>query len=116
MASFTITEDFPKKEIEFDQRFSTPQACYEYLIKHMWRFTTRKTGINATTLKAPLGFGSYGTAWCWLQKPRRCTIRQDREKRSVRVDVDEMFIGGKKSGKKGRGAEGKTIVAVVVER
>jgi hypothetical protein len=170
MASFTITEDYPKNKIEFDQRFSTPQACYEYLFKHMWPdgflckkcgnakywlssrnlyictrcehqhsltagtimdstkkpitywfkamwwFTTRKTGINATNLKALLGFGSYGTAWCWLQKLRRCTIRQDREKLSGRVEVDEMFIGGRKSGKKGRGAEGKTIVAVAVER
>jgi hypothetical protein len=30
MTDFTITEDFPKNEIEFDQRFSNPklkQAC-----------------------------------------------------------------------------------------
>jgi hypothetical protein len=31
MTDFTITEDFPKSEIEFDQRFSNPDACYEYL-------------------------------------------------------------------------------------
>ena len=33
MADFTITEDFPKNEIEFDKRFSDPKACYEYLFK-----------------------------------------------------------------------------------
>jgi hypothetical protein len=28
MTEFTITEDFPKSEIEFDARFSKPEACY----------------------------------------------------------------------------------------
>ena len=36
MTDFTITEDFPKSEIEFDQRFSDPKACYEYLFKQKW--------------------------------------------------------------------------------
>ena len=31
MTDFTITEDFPKNEIEFDKRFSKPEACYDYL-------------------------------------------------------------------------------------
>jgi hypothetical protein len=31
MTDFTITEDFPKSEIEFDQRFSKPDACFDYL-------------------------------------------------------------------------------------
>jgi hypothetical protein len=87
-----------------------------YWFKAMWWFTTRKSGINAVNLKELLGFGSYGTAWTWLQKLRRCTIRHEREKLSGRVEVDEFFIGGKRSGKRGRGAEGKTIVAIAVER
>jgi hypothetical protein len=41
----------------------------------MWWFTTRKSGINAVNLKELLGFGTYGTAWCWLQKLRRCSNR-----------------------------------------
>ena len=28
MTEFTITEDFPKNEIEFDARFSTPTDYY----------------------------------------------------------------------------------------
>ena len=87
-----------------------------YWFKAMWWFTTRKSGINAVNLKELMGFGSYGTAWTWLQKLRRCTIRHEREKLSGRVEVDEIFIGGKRSGKRGRGAENKTIVAVAVER
>ena len=36
MTDFTITEDFPKSEIEFDERFSNPKACYDYLFKQKW--------------------------------------------------------------------------------
>jgi len=36
MTDFTITEDFPKSEIEFDKRFSTPKVCYDYLFKQKW--------------------------------------------------------------------------------
>ncbi|MDJ0915624.1 MAG: hypothetical protein QNI95_18800 [Desulfobacterales bacterium] len=36
MTPFTISEDFPKNEIEFDQRFLNPQVCYQYLFKHKW--------------------------------------------------------------------------------
>ena len=170
MAKFTVTDDFPKSEIDFDARFSNPEACYQYLFqqkwpegfvcqkcahnqywlasrnryictncqhqhsltagtimdsckkpitywfKAMWWFTTRKSGINATNLKELLGLGSYGTAWNWLQKLRRCTIRQGREKLSGRVEVDEFYLGAQRSGKRGRGAEGKTAVVVAVER
>jgi hypothetical protein len=35
---------------------------------------------------------------------------------SGRVEVDEFVIDGQKSGKRGRGAEGKTILAAAVER
>jgi len=170
MADFTIHEDFSKSEIEFDQRFSSVDACYWYLakarwpdgfvcekcendsywisakhiyicrqcehqhsltagtimhrtrkpvtywFKAMWWFTTRKSGVNAVNLKELLGLGSYNTAWTWLQKLRRCTIRRDRERLTGRVEVDEFYLGGQKSGKRGRGADGKTIVYIAVER
>jgi len=37
-------------------------------------------------------------------------------KLSGSVEVDETYIGGKRTGKRGRGAEGKSIVAGAVER
>lgn len=170
MTEFTLTEDFPKSEIEFDQRFFNESACFDYLFKMkwptgfsctqcghqaywvsskniiictrcehqhsltagtimdsskkpimywfkaMWWFASRKSGINAINLKDLLGFGSYNTAWHWLQKLRRCTIRKDREKLSGNVEVDEFFIGGQKPGKRGRGSNGKTAVAAAVEK
>jgi transposase-like protein len=36
MTEFIITEDFPKNEAEFDKRFSSEQACFEYLFKLRW--------------------------------------------------------------------------------
>ncbi len=87
-----------------------------YWFKAMWWFTTRKAGVNAVNLKDLLGLGSYTTAWLWLQKLRRCTIRQGREPLSGEVEADEFYIGGQKPGKRGRGANGKTIVAAAVER
>lgn len=87
-----------------------------YWFKAMWWFTTRKSGVNAVNLKELLGLGSYQTAWAWLHKLRRCTIRQNREPLSGTVEVDEFFIGGQKSGKRGRGADGKTIVLAAVEK
>jgi len=84
--------------------------------KAMWWFTTRNTSISALCLQKLLGLGSYSTAWTWLQKLRSCTIRNDREKLSGEVEVDEFYIGGKHSGKRGRGSENKCAVIVAVER
>jgi transposase-like protein len=82
----------------------------------MWWFTTRKSGVNAVNLKDLLGLGSYQTAWLWLHKLRDCTLRQNRERLSGTVEVDEFVIGGQQPGKRGRGANGKTIVVAAVEK
>jgi transposase-like protein len=42
-------------------------------------------------------------------------VRPGRERLSGEVEVDEAFIGGPKTGKRGRGAAGKTMVLVAVE-
>ncbi len=84
--------------------------------KALWWFSTRKSGINAVALKETLGLGSYQTAWNWLQKLRTCTVFPDREKLLGQVEADEFYLGGVRSGKRGRGAENKTKVAIAVER
>lgn len=77
--------------------------------------TASKGGISAMELQRQMGFGSYQTAWSWLHKIRRAMIRPDREPLNGRVEADETLIGGSKSGKTGRGANGKTVVAGAVE-
>ena len=81
----------------------------------IWWVTGQKNGASALGLKRMLGLGSYRTAWTWLHKLRRAMIRPGRDKLSGVVEVDESFIGGKKPGKRGRGAAGKTLVGIAVE-
>lgn len=63
-----------------------------------------------------MGFGSYETAWAWLHKLRRAMTRPMRDKLTGEVEVDETYIGGIEKGNenKGRGAETKVLVLVVV--
>jgi transposase-like protein len=87
----------------------------KYWFKAIWWFTTTKSGISATNLSRLLGI-SYPTAWAWLQKLKRCTVNPNREPLSGTVEVDEFYLGGKMSGKQGRGSENKHKVVVAVER
>jgi len=83
----------------------------------MWWVVAQKTGASAYNLKDFMGFGSYETAWLWLHKLRRAMVREDRDKLSGIVEVDETYIGGEEigTGKQGRGAEEKSLVVVATE-
>jgi transposase-like protein/Zn ribbon nucleic-acid-binding protein len=83
----------------------------------MWWIVAQKTGASANNLTDFMGFGSYETAWSWLQKLRRAMVRPERDRLSGEVEVDETFIGGKEigTGKQGRGSETKTLVVVATE-
>ena len=83
----------------------------------MWWVVAQKTGASANNLMDFMGFGSYETAWTWLQKLRRAMVRTEREKLTGEIEVDETYIGGKEigKGKQGRGAETKTLVVVASE-
>jgi len=83
----------------------------------MWWVVAQKTGVSASNMMDFMGFTSYDTAWTWLQKLRRAMVRPCRDKLSGIVEIDETFIGGKEigSGKRGRGAETKTLVVVATE-
>jgi transposase-like protein len=81
----------------------------------MWMMMAQKTGISANNMCDVYGFGSYQTAWGWLQKLRSVMVCAGREQLSGCVEVDEAYVGGQKQGARGRGAEGKTLVFVGVE-
>jgi transposase-like protein/ribosomal protein L37AE/L43A len=82
----------------------------------MWHVTSQKSGVSALGLQRVLGLGSYETAWIWLHKLRRAMVRPGRDRLSGTVEVDEVYIGGEKSGKRGRGALGKSLVVVAAEK
>ena len=79
----------------------------------IWWVTSQKNGASAKGLQRILGFGSYKTAWTWLHKLRRAMVRPGRDRLTGIVEVDEIYIGGEKPGKRGRGAEGKALVVIV---
>ena len=81
----------------------------------IWWIIAQKNRVSATGIKSVLGLGSYHTAWEWLHKFRRLMVIPGREKLSGKVEVDETFIGGVRSGKRGRGADGKSLVVIAVE-
>ncbi len=162
--------DYPRNLQEFDEWFSSEDACIKYLLKlrwpngfkcpvchgdkawmmgrgvlwcvtcrrqtspiagtifegtrkplrlwfqAMWYITSQKFGGNALGLQRVLGLGSYQTAWSWLHKMRHAMVRPGRNRLSGNVEVDETLVGGEShGGKRGRGAERKTIVVIAIE-
>jgi transposase-like protein len=81
----------------------------------IWWMIAQKNGVSASGLQAILGIGSYKTAWIWLHKLRTLMVFPNRDKLSGKVEVDETFVGGVAEGKRGRGAENKSLVAIAVE-
>jgi transposase-like protein len=81
----------------------------------IWWVAGQKNGASALGLQRMLGLGSYETAWTWLHKLRRAMVRPKQDKLMGIVQVDETFIGGAKSGKRGRGAEGKALVLIIAQ-
>jgi len=81
----------------------------------IWYAVNQKNGVSALGLQKAIGLGSYHTAWEWLHKLRRAMVRPGRDKLDGVIEVNETFIGGEHSGKRGRGADGKTLVLIAAE-
>ena len=75
----------------------------------------QKNGASALGVQRVLGLGSYRTAWHWLHKLRRAMVRPGRDRLSGPVEVDEVYIGGERPGKRGRGAAGKALVLLAAQ-
>ncbi len=84
-------------------------------LEAIWHITNQKYGASALGVKRVLGLGSYHTAWNWLHKLRRAMVRPGRDRLAGIVEVDETFIGAPHSGKRGRGASGKTLVLIAAQ-
>ena len=81
----------------------------------IWQVVSQKNGISALGLKRVLGLKSYETTWLMMHKLRTAMVRPNRDRLVGSIQVDEIYIGGPRSGKQGRGAAGKTLVFVAVE-
>ncbi len=66
----------------------------------IWYVVNQKNGVSALGLQKALGLGSYHTAWEWLHKLRRAMVRPGRDRLTGTIQMDETFVGGKRSGKR----------------
>ena len=81
----------------------------------LWYVVNQKNGVSALGVQRVLGLGSYQTAWRWLHKLRRAMVRPGRDRLLGTVEVDEVYVGGERSGPRGRGAIGKALVVVAAQ-
>jgi len=75
-----------------------------------------KVGISANQLKDEIRV-TYKVAWQMLAKIRKA-IKGDplTDQLCGHIEVDETYFGGKRKGKRGRGAAGKTPVIGIIQR
>ena len=91
-----------------------PLATWFQAIYHL---TQGKGGISSVELGRRLGV-KQGTAWLVKHKLMRAMAAREATKPrlSGRVEVDDAYLGGERSGgKRGRGAAGKTPIVAAVE-
>ena len=99
--------DYPETVRQFRAMFTDDTACRAYLVN-------QKNGASALGVQRVLGV-SYLTAWRWLHKLRRAMVRPGRDRLAGTMEVDEVYVGGERPGKRGRGAAGKALVLVVAQ-
>lgn len=82
----------------------------------MYLFASTRHGVSAKELQRQLGV-TYKTAWRMGHEIRKHMATIDGEDSlSGIIEVDETYVGGKRKGKRGRGADGKTVVFGMLER
>lgn len=82
----------------------------------MYLFTTSRHGVPAKELQRQLGL-TYKTAWRMAHEIRKYMGEVDGDNGlSGHVEADETFVGGRRKGIRGRGADGKTVVFGMAER
>ena len=72
----------------------------------IWYVVNQKQGVSALGLQHVLEFGSYQTAWAWLHKLRRAMVLPGRELLWGVVEVDESYVGARRTGARRTGAGG----------
>ncbi|MDY6862037.1 MAG: IS1595 family transposase [Thermodesulfobacteriota bacterium] len=81
----------------------------------IYRLSQDKKGLSAMQLMKEVNI-SYPSAWLMLHKLRETMRKRDKRYRLEGIlEFDDAYVGGDQEGKRGRGAEGKTPIAVAVE-
>ena len=90
---------------------TTPLTTWFYVIYLM---AQTRGGISAKQIQRETGV-TYKTAWR-MCKLIRSKLDEKSDPFGGEVEIDDSYFGGRKHGKRGRGAEGKTPVLGMVER
>jgi len=93
------------------EKSTTPLKIWFHAIYLM---SSTRCGISAKQIERETGV-TYKTAWRMFTQIRKL-LTENTKQLTGEVEVDETYIGGKRHGKRGRGAEGKTPVAGAVQR
>lgn len=80
----------------------------------LYLFASSRNGVAAKEIERQLGV-TYKTAWR-IARQIRLLFAQGDQTLSGTIETDEIYVGGKRRGKRGLGAEGKTIVFGMTER
>jgi transposase len=91
----------------------TPLQMWFYAI---YLFIATRHGVSGKELQRTLGV-TYKTAWRMGQQIRTLMVKADGDAMlRGHIELDEAYVGGRRPGKSGRGAAGKTIVFGMKER
>jgi len=83
----------------------------------MYLMANTRCGVSAKQLERDLGV-TYKTAWRMFHKIREMMYEEHNKSGTCTdtFEVDETYIGGKHSGRRGRGSENKSIIFGMVQR
>ncbi|NVM36891.1 MAG: IS1595 family transposase [Candidatus Lokiarchaeota archaeon] len=99
-----------------DTPFESSRTSLQLWFYAIYLFSTTRSGVSAKELQRQLGV-TYKCAWRMGHEIRKYMAEVDGDnKLDDIVEVDETYIGGKKEGKRGRGADGKSIVFGMMEK
>jgi transposase len=96
--------------------FENSRTSLQLWFYAIYLFTTTRNGVSAKELERQLGV-TYKCAWRMANEIRKhMGIVDGDNKLSGIVEIDETYIGGYKSGKRGRGSENKSIVFGMLQK
>lgn len=104
-----------KNSVKVGSIFESSRLPIKTWFQAIWWVTVQKNGVSALGFQKNIGIGSYETSWLLFHKIRNAMIHADRTPLKGDVEVDEAFVGGVHSGKRGRGSEGKELVVIAAE-
>jgi hypothetical protein len=85
-------------------------------LRAMWHVVASPSGTSAKEIQRLLALGSYRTAWSWLHKLRQVIAGPPEDRLRGTVQVDEVFIGSKRSLRKRSGIRGTLVMVAVGTR